>query len=428
MAQITPTHAPSAAALRRNVQLFYAYRFFRETQLWIPIWVIFLLVERGFSLGQVGTAEAGFLLAIVFLEVPTGAVADRYGRRISLALAGIAMVLATVIFGFTESFGVLVASFLVWAFAETLASGADLALLYDSLKALGREEEYEKHAGRGEAALWGGALLGVLLGGPIAAAVDTQFTIFMGAVATGVSLLLILVMAEPPRHDPQSETISYLRNAREAIRIGWSRPALRSLIVFAAAIEAGMNFTHYLLQPFLLEQGREVGFSFSALQAPGLAAGALGALMTYRLVRWSGEVRLLVALPLLCVGLYAALALIDHLGAVTFFVFIFLLQSAARPVATGYINRRAPSAQRATILSLQSLMVGLLTAPLVVSVGFIFDEAGIGWAFAFAAITLAALTLPAGALWLRAHGRDREPLERHPPAVPPSPVRPGEPR
>ena len=70
----------------RNLFLLNAYWFLRDFQLWIPVWIVFLTVDQGFSLTEVLIAEGLFLVAVVLLEVPTGAVADRYGRSRSLAL------------------------------------------------------------------------------------------------------------------------------------------------------------------------------------------------------------------------------------------------------------------------------------------------------------------------------------------------------
>ncbi|MBK6563235.1 MFS transporter [Candidatus Amarobacter glycogenicus] len=106
----------------------------RDFQLWIPAWIVFLTIERGFSLTQVTAAEGLYLIGVLILEVPTGAVADRYGRSKSMALGAAVLGGAVLIFAFTQSFAVLLASFLLWSVASALMSGADMALLFDTLK------------------------------------------------------------------------------------------------------------------------------------------------------------------------------------------------------------------------------------------------------------------------------------------------------
>ena len=403
-------NATAHASLARNLRLYYAFRLLREFQLWIPIWIVYLTIERGFSLAEVGAAEGVFLLALTLLEVPTGAVADRWGRRLSLALGSATMGFAILLFALIDSYSMLLASFLIWALAETLMSGADMALLYDSLKAIGREDEYEKHAGRGEAALWAGAGVATAIGAPVAQALSSQDTIFIGAATLGLTTAIVLFMHEPPRfadeEDEAPSDLGYLQGVARALRITWSLPTVRWMIVFAGALAATTAATGYLVQPFLLHQGVEVGLSFSLLQVPEMAMGAVGALVAHRIAGRVGVRRYLSFLLVVSVGLYSGLATIDFLGAIAFFWRLTFFHSSISPVATGYLNRRIPSDQRATILSLHSLAIGLMLAPLTPAIGIVVEAYSLGRAFAMSAAVTAVAGLVTGLLWLRAHARE----------------------
>jgi MFS family permease len=97
---------PAAPHAARNIRLLYLYWFLRDFQLWIPVWIVFLTDDRGFSLTQVTGAEGLYLIGVLLLEVPTGAIADHWGRSIhgswAICLGG-----AVLIFAFASSFGVL---------------------------------------------------------------------------------------------------------------------------------------------------------------------------------------------------------------------------------------------------------------------------------------------------------------------------------
>ncbi|HMO96939.1 MAG TPA: hypothetical protein PKD27_12540 [Tepidiformaceae bacterium] len=144
-------------AADRNIVLLYAYWGLRDFQLWIPVWVVFLTLEQGFTLTAVTSVEGLYLVGVVLLEVPTGAVADRYGRSRSLALGSLCLGVAVLLFAFAVNLPILVISFMLWSVAHTLMSGADMALLFDSLKARGHEVAFERIAGRGTALSWAGA-------------------------------------------------------------------------------------------------------------------------------------------------------------------------------------------------------------------------------------------------------------------------------
>lgn len=406
-------HGTTAAPLARNLRLYYAFRLLREFQLWIPIWIVYLTIERGFSLAQVGAAEGLFLISLTVLEVPTGAVADRWGRRLSLALGSATLGVAIFVFALVDSYSVLLLSFTLWAVAETLMSGADQALLYDTLKVLGREREYEKHAGRGEAALWVGAGVATAIGAPVAQVLSAQATIFIGAGTMVLTTAIVLAMAEPPRladdEDSEAAGLSYLGGVGRSLRIAWSIPTVRYMILFGGALVASSVATGFLVQPFLLRQDVEVGVAFSLLQVPEMAMGAVGAFVAYRLVGRVGLQRYFALVLVLAVGMYSGLATVDFLGAIVFFYALTLVHSSIEPVATGYLNRRIPSDQRATILSLRSLTVGLMLAPMTPVVGIVVEQRSLAQAFALSAVVAAVSGVVTGALWLRAHRREALP-------------------
>ena len=90
-------------AYEANIRKSYIFRFLMEFQLWWPIWVIYLQKQRGLSLTQITLLDAPFFLLMVLAEVPTGAIADRFGRRWSLMLGSAFFALAIFIFAIADS-------------------------------------------------------------------------------------------------------------------------------------------------------------------------------------------------------------------------------------------------------------------------------------------------------------------------------------
>ena len=81
----------------------------------------------------------------------------------------------------------------------TLYSGAGHALIYDTLRQLGRTQEYERHIGRSEALAFTSLLLATLLGGPLTALIGYQATILLGAMSMGVAGIIALFLREQTR-------------------------------------------------------------------------------------------------------------------------------------------------------------------------------------------------------------------------------------
>ncbi len=136
--------AVSQANLRANIRKFYLFQFLLNFQLWWPIWVIYLTEERGLTLGQVTLIDVPFWLSIIALQIPAAAVADRWGRKPTLIAAALALSAAVTLFGLATSFGLILVSYLIWGIGFSLLFGTESAFLYDTLKALGREDEYPR--------------------------------------------------------------------------------------------------------------------------------------------------------------------------------------------------------------------------------------------------------------------------------------------
>lgn len=389
-ARVTP------AQVARNLRLLQVFWFLREAQLWIPVWIVFLTIDQGFSLTEVLTAEGLYLVAIVFLEVPTGAVADRWGRKQSLTMGALFLGLAVLIFSFATTYPVLLCSFFLWSLAHTLMSGADQALLFDTLKAAGREQEYERRAGRAVSLTWGGAGLATFAGGPVAGFLSTESTIYIGAATCVAAAVAAVTLSEPP-HGRGSHTESYWRSIGSAFREVRSAPGVRRVVFLIGIAGAAANGAFYLVQPFLVDRGVEVGIWFSWLQVPLLAAGVVGGMLAGRLgTRHSA--RLLTLLP---AGVVVGMVMLG--AAPGFYAFALMpvvvgLESVFRPLADGYINRRVGSERRATVLSMRGMVNSFVAAAVASSIGWLTDNAGIEWAFfgcaALALVAVLAFRVP----------------------------------
>jgi MFS family permease len=404
----------------RNLRLLFAYWFLCDFQLWIPVWVVFLTLQRGFSLTQVTTAEGCFLIGVLVLEVPTGAVADRYGRSVSMGLGALALGLAILIFAFTASFAVLMASFLIWSVASALMSGADRALLYDTLRVAGREAEYERFAGRGMAVRMAGVGLATLLGGPVAAVFDIRTTIFIGAATCVLTAGCAFAIWEPPRREHDAPHEPYLRTIRGAFNEAWRLPDVRLLILFAGTGFATLEGLNYLIQPYLVDRGVAVGVTFSLLQALIFLAGLFGAMAAERLGSAGSAARTLLAAPAMAVVCFAVLAAAPGLTGFGAFVLVFALSACLEPIAAGYVNRRVGSERRATVLSIQNMARSLVMAVLAPGLGFTTDHFGLPHAFALEAVcgTLAVI-LVGIPLWTRINREhSAPPFELEPDATP----------
>jgi MFS family permease len=414
---VNPVLSPTEArAYKANIWKFYVYTFLLNLQLWYPIWIIYLQEERGLSLGQVTVMEVPFLLSIVLLQIPAAAIADRWGRRTSLTLGALLTATGVTIFGLADTYQLLLFSYLIWGIAIALMTGADSAFLYDSLKALGREDDYQRIYGGAWAALSAASLAGTLIGAPLAAATSLPFPVILSGSIAALSCLAALTFTEPRPSHQDSTRLAYGEVMRESIRLALHQPTVRYAILFFGVLTIGAIAPVFFFQPFLVRHDidlSQVGF----WQTPTRLMGVLGALVAYRVVSGLGEKGTFILLPLALVASYALLGGWHSVYAQVAFPVMNLAVIMSRPVISDYVNRRVPTSQRATVLSLTNLTYCLILVPLTPIAGLIADKLSLTAAFwTGAAMTLAGviIVLP---LWWRAMANEELPAQQAVPAT-----------
>ena len=146
-----------------NIYLSYIARFLCNLMFFgavtIPYFIDWLRVDYT----KIAILQTWCSILIVLLEVPTGMIADKYGRKISLALGCVVCAAAMLIYGITQTYWHLFIAEFAFAVGFTLMSGADKALLYDSLVEQRKEKGASHYLSRLEAA----GTLGIVIGMPL---------------------------------------------------------------------------------------------------------------------------------------------------------------------------------------------------------------------------------------------------------------------
>tara|TARA_Y100000588_G_C14253186_1_gene924339 strand:+ start:1079 stop:2344 length:1266 start_codon:yes stop_codon:yes gene_type:complete len=391
-----------ARAFQANIWRFYLFRFFVDFQLWLPIWFVYLLDERGISLKFATLLDVPFWLLLILMEVPTGAIADRWGRKVSLSYGVAANAVAVVVFGIAGNYGLLLASYMVWAVAWTLYSGADSAFIYDSLRAVKREGEYTKIWGRVRAIQAVGAVLGLGLGAQLAELTNLWLPIVASGGLMAIAWLVSITFKEPPRFEDGEEQLSYIDGAKQAFRVAFGKPSVRMMMLLMATVMGIGVGMQILQQPFLSHHEVNYG-NFGWFPMPGQALSFFAALLAVRIISVVGLVRLVVLIPVAVMTTAVGLGAVDHVAAFLFYPISTMMYALSFPLISDYLNQRIPSAQRATILSIHSLLFSLVLVIAEPVLGWIGDETSLLIAYRTAAIAIAVTVPPLLIFWLRAH-------------------------
>jgi MFS family permease len=133
----------------RNVRMFVAFRVFFNARFYYPVFTI-LFLDFGLSISQFAILNTVWAATIVVMEVPSGALADIWGRRNLLILASILMIIEMLLLCFVPRgyssllFTVFLINRILSGTAEAAASGADEAIAYDTLKIEGHIEMWDE--------------------------------------------------------------------------------------------------------------------------------------------------------------------------------------------------------------------------------------------------------------------------------------------
>ena len=404
---------------RRNLRLYPIFYFFHDLHFWMPVWIIFATEEVGLTFAQLGAIGPAFYVITSFGQPLAGALADRFGRVRTIRASLIIFMVFTAWFAFSDGFWMAAVAWALWGLAMVAITGTDSAFLHDSLQALGRERDFERQAGRAFAVRSVALVLATLAGGVIAGEIGGRGALLAGTTSTGIALMISLLFREPPRHQSVEETRgpSYMELLKQTLRLAGSTPTIRYSLIFSAILIASMVPEFYLLQPFLREQGVEVGWLFSVLQAPARIATVFAAALAFWLAIRFGIVRTLASMPFWVVLVYVGIGLIDHLGVIALFVILGLARGAQMPLMEGYLNRRVPSHLRATALSLNHMGWALIMLPFLPVFGQVVSDNPLPTVFLGLAAFFGPLLLIVMILWVRA---DRNEGGRFhlPPAIP----------
>src|SRR6266702_1823789 len=182
--------------MARDLRLFYLFRLLSTSYLFVPISVAYAL-SRGLGLVQVMLLNTVYCTVVILTEVPTGALADRLGRRVTMMAGAIAMIGACAAYLLAHGFtGFAIAEGLA-ALSMTLCSGADSAYLFDLLNEHGRGDEYPRREGTASAWHQAGQALAFLCVGVLGASSLVLPYMVTAAVASLAFFVALFMRADP---------------------------------------------------------------------------------------------------------------------------------------------------------------------------------------------------------------------------------------
>ena len=403
----------------RNAALYPWYVVFLNGFYWFPVFFLYLTDRVGIA-GAL-TLESIYYATVVALEVPSGYVSDRFGRRLALRVAMGCLTLAYAAFFLGESFAGLAVAQCLLATGYAFNSGTDTAFHYDSLAAVGRASEYADREEKIARLSFAAVAMSAVVGGAVAS-FELRHAYGLAFVSALAGFAVTLAFRKPEHADDSAaqridrQIVACLGRLREPV-LGW-------IFGYAILLTILIHVPYQFYQPYiaLADFGKRVPDLPTPLMT-GLhacAAMLVASWLSGRSVRWArryGIRRMALGSMALVVGIIALMGSMLH----PVIVILLVMRSAARALTMAPLNAivtpRIPREMRASYLSVQSLAGRLAFSGLLLALSFVATTADPTWAdisrmclisAAVGAVGLAVLAVTSGALG-RSTGLESQP-------------------
>lgn len=373
----------------RNVSIYYSYSIFAELLILGPIIVLFLL-SKGLSFTEIMVLQSISAISVIVFEVPTGALADRIGRKYSLILGSIFWSISLIVYILGDSFLIFAIAEIVFSLGATFKSGADTALIYDTLALVKRENEFQKIEGHARSlALYAQAFGSIIAGFVYEVNGNLPLIISIGFMI--ITIIIAFNFKEPPKeHEKEEFIIKYVAQIKDSGTYILKHEKLKALILYSMVFFIFYRAGFWYFQPYMEGVNIPVKY-FGIIFFIFNIVAAITSKYSYKIMELT-KPKTLTFMSILLIVSFIILGTVK----VSYGVLAILLQQIARglyrPVMYKYLNKHIPSEKRATVLSFQSLSNNLASAITLPLVGLLLDSTDIFTTHLVMAIAMILLT------------------------------------
>ncbi len=361
--------------MNRNIWLLKIHTLLNGALFVLPVLVPYFKEGIGLDYNQFMLCQAIFSASIIIMEMPTGMIADLWTRRQTMIAATVTYALGQVLLYLADGFFQAAGAEIMMGIGVSLLSGTRSALLYDSLLAAGQEGRYMKEQGflhgLGLYTLAASSALGGLM-----YAWNIDLPVILGAVTSFLAIGAALFLQEPAWH---RETVRKhpLADLIETTKFALHGHAeIAGIILLSAVLFAVTKTLLWSQQPYYIYLGLPVTW-FGIMTAAGNLLGGAAGQAAHMVGRRFSNLRVLYGCLILLLTACVICGAFPGYHAVGLLLLGSMVWGYGFPRVQDAINKRVPSARRATILSTANLMVHVFSVPLLALIGLVTEREGI---------------------------------------------------
>ena len=368
--------------IRLNIKLNYVYTALMNTAFDRAIWMLFLSI-RGMSLLEIGLIESVYQLSMLVFGVPAGAISDLLGRKTCLILSVIAKIAAYLSILFSHDFLGFAAGFALNAISVVLYSSTSESFTYDTCKLTGQQVSYKQVYGNVLAVTFIAAAAGIAAGG-FMANVSYEWVYYATIGVLLCALVPALLFTETRKAADggtgaggQGPGLKELITRSVSLITG--NPVILYLLVISAIITM-VDMTIYMYSQKYFEAMSIPVYLIGLILCVDSICAAMGARYARVLERFSNR-DIVIIVPAVILVMYLLFAAIDSPIAVLFLWTATMFVVGFWPILSDLLNKRVPTENRATVLSMKSQLNSLAIMIIFPIVGFIAERSSMSIAF-----------------------------------------------
>lgn len=342
----------------RNIKLYFLFQLFRNHLFWGPILIAYISQVSGMSLADIYFMESVSILAVVVLDSPFGALADLFGRRNTLFIGECLGIVMIIIFAIAANPFMIWLSNLICFFSCAMVSNTDTSLLADTLKFLGRDDEYQKIEGRSSAYCLTLIAVCSIFSGYLAE-INWRLPIYLGIPFLLIGCGSVFFMVEPPfaANQPRNHR-EYFKLLKLSVLFVYNHKKIKWIIAYTTLIAVVGHLWFFAYNPYFKLVDLPLS-SFGLIFCLLNIVAAVASHEAHRINRIFGEygsivlMIILTSIPVWLMGQFVA-------PIAAMFV---LSQSVVRghmgPFLGDLLHKRLNSENRATVASIRSTVCSI---------------------------------------------------------------------
>ncbi len=353
----------------RNIKLRYIMTFFEA---FIPAYVIERLFweMRGMNVTMVVLCEMIFAVVVVLIEIPTGIMADRFGRKKMIVIRGFLSIFEFFILLNANNFFMFALAIFLSAIGHGCESGSSNALLYDSLLSAGKQDSFEKVLGKNNVISSVSLSISAILGGCLAGYYGLELNYSLSVVSSIIAFSLSLFLLEPPyqKEEDNDNAIHIMAYFKEGLRFFHNHKVVMGYCLTGAFLAGCINYLDEFWQ--LLSEKIGVPIILYGLVLTGYCIIKIpGSLLAYKVkAKFDYDKIFQFMIAFYTIGFFIIAFTHTYWCLIPMF-FLSMLQGIMDPLIEGCIHHNTESHIRATVDSFVSLIIRAM----IITVGFVFS-------------------------------------------------------